>query len=216
MTINTIFSVIKYSSALSILIPITFCIINFKTLNNLLRVLFFYCVITVLMEGIGFFLFIANENTYMVQNSFTLLETTLLLIIYYLKFETKNQKRLIVSFYCLFIALSIYLFIIKKGFNKQDNILNTFESAVFMSCAYFYFFILMKELKILKITDDYFTWINAAILIYFSAGFVMFLFNEYIENLYINLFYLVYCLYLISSIAFNIILSMGIWKNRLN
>lgn len=216
MIIGTFFNIIKYVSALSILIPFIFCIIKYKTLNKVLRVLFLYVIASAFTEGIGFYLLINNIHTYRVQNLFTLIECTFITYIYYIKFERINAKRVITIFYLFYAILSYYLLVVKQGYNKQDNILNTMESAFFMALAYSYFYNLTRELDISKLTEYYFTWLNSAFLIYFSSGFVMFLFKEYIENLHLQYFYLVYCLYLIASIAYNIILSIGIWKIKRN
>lgn len=216
MTINSTYNIVKYSSAISVLIPLICCIIKYKTLNTILRVLFLYLLLSAMSEVIGFYLLTNNIRTYIVQNSFTLIESTLILIIYYRIFDLQKIKKLITFFYSLYFILSIYILFFKNGFDAQDNILNTIESSFFMFLAYFYFYRLMQRMDVAYLTEYYFTWINTAFLIYFSAGFVMFLFNEYIENFYIQLFYLVYCLYLITSIAFNIILSVGIWKIKHN
>ena len=216
MTIGVFYNIVKYCSAFSVLIPVFFCILKYKALNNVLRVLFLYLIIAATAEVIGYSLLIKNSQTYVIQNSFTLLETTLILIIYYLKFERKGVKHIILVFACLFYSLAIYLLFFRGGLYKQDNILNSFESAFFMFLAYLYFYNLANEINIENLNEFYFTWINTGILIYFSTGFVMFLFNEYIESFFIQQFYLVYCLYLIVSIVYHIVLSIGIWRIKVN
>jgi hypothetical protein len=216
MTIGSFYNIIKYCSALSILMPFFLCVLKYKTLNRVLRVLFLYFIVTALAEIIGYTLMVKNLQTYVVQNTFTLFETALILYIYYLKFEAKSMKSIIIIFAAVFFLLAVFLLFIKQGINKQDNVLNTIESAFLMGLAYSYFYNLTNEVNVNKLSDFYFTWINAGVLIYFSGGFVMFLFNEYIEGFFIQQFYLVYCLYLFASIVYHILLTVGIWRIKAN
>lgn len=216
MQASSIYSVIKYSSALSIIIPLIACLIKFKTFNVELKVLFFYIIVASIIEGVGFYLWKKNIETYIVQNVFTFFEFTLILTIYYLLFERRIIRLFIFLCYLVFVFTYVYVMFISGKFSQQDNILNTFEATTFMILAYYYFYKVISELQITNLSAYYFTWINTAFLIYFSAGFVMFLFNEYIENLHLQWFYLIYCLYLVTSLGCNLILTIGIWKIKSN
>lgn len=211
-----LFNIIRYGSALSVLVPFIFCVVRIKTLNRELRVLFLYIILSVVIEGFGFFAIMKSLPTYTIENSFTLLECFLISLMFYVNLDRKTYRQMILIFFILFSTLAIYLLLVKNGYDKVDNILNTFEAGFFIILTYSYFYSLLKELNISKLTQYYFIWINSAFLIYFNACFLMFLFKEQLEKLEINQFYLVYSLFLIVNLTRNIMLSIGIWKTKHN
>lgn len=60
--------------------------------------------------------------------------------------------------------------------------------------------------------QNYFAWINSAILIYFSMALFSFLFNKFSGQLEMNLYVWVYTPHLVTNVAYNILLAIGIWK----
>lgn len=204
----------RHSSALIVLLPLCCCLINIKTLNATIRVLFIYICFSVLADLLGFIFMHNKVQTHLLYNTFTVIECSLLVLIYYLNFEDNRTRNLMKIFYTLFVLLAITILFIGGKYNRQENVLSSYEAVflVFLSVAYFYK--LMLELNIPKLREFYFTWINTGILIYFSTGFILFLFKEYIEQRGIKTYYLLYSLHWLSHIAYNILLTVGIWKTR--
>lgn len=209
------FDVLTYISILSGLIPFIYSIIRIKALNTELRALFLYLSLTLIAELFSYYLSKNHVKNYIVQNLYTLVECTIIVFIYYLKFESKKVRVSIISFYLSFLTLSIIYFYIKNGLNESDSVLSTCESCLLVSLAIFYFYNEIKELNIPRLYEYYFFWINSAFLIYFLGAFAFFLFNDYIEKLPLAIYYWVYSIQLLINICYNILLSVGIWKIKL-
>lgn len=139
-------------------------------------------------------------------------ECTLITYIFLNKFESNKSKVLIKIFYFIFILIAFTIFGFMNGINGPDNLVGTYESCFFIVLAWAYFYKLMTEKTISKLNRFYFAWINTAILIYFSMAFISFLFNKFIGQLEMALYALVYAPHLITNIAYNILLGIGVWK----
>lgn len=212
MLSRSLFEQLTHLSSLSVIVPIIASLFRNKTLNKILRVLFLYLIISAVVEAISYFLTINSIQNFVVKNIYTVIEFTCITAIYFLEFEGKTAKRLIGISYIGFLCLSVLLLLILGNYNKQDNIINSTESWLVILFGAFYVFKLYNNFAIKNLLSYYFTWINFAILLYFSTSFFIFLFSEYLEKGGLENYYFVYSLHLISNISFNIILTIGIWK----
>jgi hypothetical protein len=212
MNFRTFHHIIYYVSALSVIVPLICCILRLKTLNAELRTLFLYIIVCALTEAISFILAKNNIHTYITHNLFTVLECTLITYIYLLKFEIKKARYIITIFYFVFLALSIIIFVLRSGYNRSDNIISTFESCFFITLSFTFFYKEIYELNIPRLSEYYFFWLNSAFLIYFSMAFFLFLFSGYLEKYDLSIYYPLYSLYLLTNVAYNILLSLGVWK----
>jgi hypothetical protein len=196
----------------SLAIPLICSLIRFRTLNNELRVLFLYIVVSSVTEVISLQLALNQLQNYVVQNLFTVVECSLLMYIYFLRFEGILTRRLILVLYSVFIIVAFIFMILLGGLSRADNLISACESCLFIALSWSYFYKLMQEKNIERLNQFYFAWINAAILIYFSMTFFVFLFNKVIGSLDNSLYRLIYTLHLFTNISFNILLGIGIWK----
>jgi len=88
----------------------------------------------------------------------------------------------------------------------------TIESFMFIVLSIRFFFMLINDTKISKLTDFYLFWLNTAVLIYFCGNFLVFLFTDFIfynkegRNLWI--------LHSIFNTVYNVLLCKTIytWK----
>lgn len=138
------------------LIPFIYSLIRIKALNTELRALFLYLSLTLIAEILSYYLSKNHLKNYIVQNLYTLVECTIIVFIYYLKFESKKIRISIISFYLSFLTLSIIYFYFKNGLNESDSILSTCESCLLVSLAVFYFYNEIKELNIPRLHEYYF------------------------------------------------------------
>jgi hypothetical protein len=214
MNFHALYNAVTYVSIISVLVPLGSCIIRFKALNRELRALFFYIIISVMTDVISVILSKNYIQNIGVQNVFTILECTCISYIYLLRFETVKSKNIIKIFYISFLAMALFIFFFREGYQKSNSLISTLEACFIITLSTAYFYKLMKELAIYKLNDYYFFWINSAFLIYFSMSFFMFLFDSYLERFDLAIFYFIYSFQLITNIAFNIILATGVWKIR--
>lgn len=214
MTAQSIYNSISYVSAASVLIPFTVCLIRLRALNSLLRVLFFYILVSISIEVIGFLLSQNKIHNYLFQHLFTIIECTLIVRIYLYQFENKFHKNLIYTVFAIFFLLSLILLFLKGGYNHGDSVLSTFESCFVIALASAYIIKSLNEISLSKSQDFYFSWLNAAFLLYFCTAFFLFLFDDFIETCEIRMAYYLYSLHLISNIAYNSLLAIGVWKMK--
>lgn len=212
METRTLFLTFLYTSALSVLIPLTCCILRFKALNRELRALFIYLVVSLVTEIISFVFSINSIPNYIVRHIFTILECTLITYIYLHHFKAKPAGQAIRAAYFAFVILAFIVLVVANRINSQDSVLASYEACFFIVLSCITSYRLMEDLTVLKLSKHYFFWINAAFLIYFSMEFFLFLFDWYLEKCRISLYYLLYSFHLSSSVALNILLSVGVWK----
>lgn len=206
------FHILERISVSSSFIPLFICLIRFKVSNTEIKILFIYIFVSVLSEVFSLILAEQYIKNNIVWNMFTVLECTLIARIYFLRSEVEKSRRIITFFYFLFLLLAFATLILKKGFNLPQSILSIYESWFFIILSYSYFFKMVRELNVDRLTDYYFAWINSAILIYFCMSFFLFLFDWYLEQSDLATYSILYTPHLLVNIAYNILLSIGIWK----
>jgi ABC-type transport system involved in cytochrome c biogenesis permease subunit len=147
---------------------------------------------------------IATKHIYFV---FTIIEYVLLAYMYKLELNTDKTKN--------FFWLSLVLFFVVAFFELFSNSIITFSSALsaafLIAFAIAVFYQIFKEQEIPLLSDYYFFWINAAILIYFGAYFFLSFFEIYIRTIPIFGQFLV-AIHSLVAITFHIILTIGICK----
>jgi hypothetical protein len=212
MIAGNIYTFFKYASILSVLIPFIACCIRFKTLNKELRVLFLYIFLSLITELIVVIFRSRWPHTYLLYNCFTILELSLLSYIYLLRFEEKTARRIIRGLYFLFLGLVFILLVVIGGYDQRNTLLSTYEAALFIGISYAYFIKITKDASIPNLTQYYFAWINAGVLVYFCMAFLIFLFQAYIERRGFQTFNKLYLLNWIINITYNLFLATGVWK----
>ena len=213
MSLESFYYLISHISSSSILVPIACCVLRFKAFNNnILKALFVYLILSLLSEVAGLNLVLNDTRNYLIQQLYTVIECSFITYIYYNIFEQVRVKRLIIGSFLIFVILASYSFILLNGLNKPDYLLSTFESCFVVSLSWGYFYKLMTEPRKMRFTTNYVFWINSGFLLYFSVGFLLFLFNDYLENCPVSIFYFLWGLNLLSNITCNIFLSIAILK----
>ncbi|PBQ32478.1 hypothetical protein CNR22_12080 [Sphingobacteriaceae bacterium] len=212
MTFDFLFYILRDISVASILVPIACCIIKRKALNVILRALFVFLILSCLFELTGV-IFAANKiETYTTENIYTILECSFIIFMYYKIFETGKTKTLILIFYGFFMLISVYQFLIQKGYHSEDSVVNTCEAVFVLILGWSYLFKLMKELKVYDLREHYFFWLNFGFVLYFSMAFVLFLFYNYLGKLPALFFQYLWSLHLLMNITSNLLISRGVWK----
>jgi len=171
------YNALSYLSACSILIPLFSCIYLFSALNRTLKILLIYCLISAIADIIGFFLSYSKIQIYFNQHIFTIIECTLICLIFFSEFESQVVKRIIAVSYAIFMVISLWVMFYLNKLNHQDNIISSTESVLIMGLSSIYFYTLTNELSIEKLDNYYFFWVNSAFLVYFSMAFFLYLMN---------------------------------------
>ncbi len=214
MQIPLFFNLLRYLSIFSVLAPILVGVINYRTLNLTLRVLFFYLTFAAITDITSLILSFYNEQNFLIRNLYTFLECTFIVLIYYLKTDKLSYKKLLTYSYCAFLLIAILTMWVNRGFNRLDSVLNATEAFIVVTSGLFYFYFLMSDRDTSKMKESYFVWINSALIIYFGMVFFLFLFNEYLNKNGMKTYYSFQAFHLVNSIVYNILLAIGICKAR--
>lgn len=204
--------IISHLAALSTLVPLAFCIKKLKSLNYELGLLLVYISVVIITDIICWILVNQRQQTHVVYNLFTVIECSLFVQLFIRQYHQKKTKYAITFFYLFFLVISFFVFVVQKGFNKRDSVINSYSSIFLIALAIGYFYKLMNELDVPNLNEYYFTWINTGVLIYFSSTFILFLFIGFIQHIDIKMYNFFYSFNWIATISFNILLSKGISK----
>lgn len=211
MTSGLLVYILKYSSIASVLIPLICCIKRFRMIKPLLNGLILYLLISIVTEVIAAWRGYRGQNTYLLYNSYTILECSCLSYLFWRKYNSELVRFLVALFFLPFLTIAFFAFGVSGLHSSADNIVSTYSAVylVVLACIYFY---RGSDDNLEQLTDDYFFWISTAVMLYFSVAVLFFLFNDYIEKRGIKTAY--YGFRWIINIAYNVLLAIGIWKVR--
>lgn len=240
MSLHNLYTIFKSISAATILIPIISCIINLKTLDRKLRVLFIFLLFSLLVEILsrifsepfplgyqilnktGLFsdesinllssFFSKNRLNwyYALANVFTLFQFFTFAFIYYGEFNNLVIKKTISVGTLLFTIVALIVWFPMRHFLSGENITTIIEATFFFMLSLYFFYIELKEMNITKLKENAIIWFNSAVLIYFSVTLILFIVDDYLSICPRELFMLLWSLNLLANIAFNILLGIAI------
>lgn len=201
---------LSYISAFSILIPILTAILNFRTFNLTLKVLFYFLCASAMFEVVGYYFYYNRINNAFVFFIYNVVEGLFIIWLYYTIFESTMLKHVLRILFILYLTLAV---LVQLGYISYE-VLSATESLVILSLCVYYFYTVIAELSIPVLTDYYFFWINSALLFYFGTNLFISFFENYIRYLGNQAQASLWSIHLISGIIFNLLLAMGIWKAR--
>jgi len=155
-------------------------------------------------------------HNYFVRHIFTVLECSVISIIYFLHFRAKEVRNFIKGFYLTFFALCLIILLFNKGYNEPDNILSSYEACLFIILSLYFLYKEIKERSVPRLNEYYFFWLNSAILVYFGISFFVFLFSVLLEKSDLKIYNFFKAFSLMVNITYNILLTVSIWKIRKN
>lgn len=223
VTIEQFYYALMKISFGSLFIPLISSILNYKALSTTFRALFFYFIITIIIEALTFFL--AGKQIKIVEhqsiailfslaNAFTILQFCTFAFLYFNQFTGRKIKYLIKLVTTLYLIFSAIVFFLFGKFTHPDNLTTVVEGIILWSLSVYFYFHIFQEMTIPKLSENSFVWINSGVLIYFSVALVLFLADDYLETCSKNIFRVLWSLHLISNILFNLLSGIGIWKQR--
>lgn len=196
-------------SMLSILIPISLALIYFKSLDAPLRVLILLLLVSGITDIINAYLYSKTISNMGVMNVYTLLELGLYSIYYTINLADYRGVKHISRSLVLIFVLTIF-FTVTSDFNEKINTITlTIESLTIIFMSLIYFDKMLKSMRLPKIWQDPYFWINSAILIYFSGSFFVFIFVDFVD---IKSSFNLWHIHSIVHFIFNIVLTVGFWK----
>lgn len=202
-----------YLSTLSILLPLIFGAIFFKSLTRPIKILFGYIVVAALLEFLGAILFFQGKNNMPLYHIYTFFEFTILSLVYYTLFNQLLHKIGVLILSVAFLVYMANLIITHSAFDEFNTITRTIESAILI--LYFLTYILHSSRentgKTLEL-NPYFI-LTSGLLIYFAGTVCVFLFLEHLEG---NSFLSAWSIHSVLNIFLNVIYAVVLWKSHRN
>ena len=214
--LHNLYKALYYISFGSLLVPFLLGAIKFKTLNNTLRVLFFYLLISVITEILSYLLpGKCLSCFYAVQNTFTILEGLFFVAIYLTIFTATVSKYIVATTGVIYIIFAASNFLSSKSYFGADNLVSMVETVIIISLSILFYFKVFIDLRVSKFNSYSFILLNSAVLIFFSSSFVLFLFDDLITHISRMTFEHLWSLHLVTNITYNIFLAAVIWKQHI-
>lgn len=219
-------------SSFSILLPVILSAVFFKRLNKpfkilagLLYVSTLIQVISILMTTYGTTLL--DKYTLFFYHILIIIEFTLLTTIYKIEFKDFVPAKFFSGLIIFFVLFSVTnTVLVMEPFHSIPEFFRNFryiarfnsyaqllEDFLLMSFALFYFYKLMKELKVENLEKEAFFWFNIGILIYFSSKFTLDIFSNFIKSASLSLKNVTWSVHSVANILLHLFYSLAIWRN---
>lgn len=212
MSLETIYGVVSDVAAFSVLIPLLLCLIRIKAFYNALWAIPCYLLLCFIAERSGHF-FVENDKiSNAIYNTFTLLEYTILVMVFSYHYQDKKAKIIIRMLYFVVMLIALWHFVIMGRFKEMDNIVNTSEAFVLLGISGFYFQKILLDETIKEPKKYYFFWMNLAFSLYFGIAIILFFSSEFIETSSRPIGYALWSIHLLMNFVTNGLMSIGIWK----
>ncbi|MEJ7740988.1 MAG: hypothetical protein WKF97_26520 [Chitinophagaceae bacterium] len=170
-----------FSTLSSLLLIILFLIFKNRNKEKKLWVIFFYILLSFLFD-LSFFTIgeAFNIPEFYLYVCFTLTEYTIFSIFFYLTYQRKAFKWLVVSCYPGFLAITYYLLANSKNYSF-DSLTASFEGIFIIIFSILFFYEQLTHPEVTFIYASKYFWIIVAMLIYLSATLFLFIAATYLS-----------------------------------
>ncbi len=215
MTSTYLFS---YVSTFSVILPIAGSLINFKSLDNKLRLFSIYLFITFLKESVCAYLAISGLQNLHLYNIFSIIEYLVYFYLYYSVFQGARLKNIVLAFSVITITVYLLDILVINGLYNFNTLTTTVGGFTIAVTTLLYFYQLIKGIEHSNLTKVPMFWISTGILFY-SVGTII-LFNYFQKYIHLppSLRTSIWTINSVLNILQNILFTIGILckqKNRI-
>lgn len=150
-------------------------------------------------------------NNMFVSHIFTTIECFLLLGYYSYQFEEKGRKG-VRMLALLFVGFAISDFILSYNNWSMNAFSKGIECAVLILVSLLTWMKTMMDMSESNLLSKPFFWINSAVLVYFSASSLLFIFSESILNSERKIGLWLWAIHLFFMTIYYSLISIGLWK----
>jgi hypothetical protein len=195
MTLDWIIIII---SSLAVLMPFSLALRQFNVLSEPLRIIFYYILIALMFEILGWITVLLHQQNHWVTNIFNILEF------------------IFISFYFLkiFKIKKIYKVLNYRNINHYNSIAFVISCFALMMLVLYHFYILLYSLEVPRLTTNPYFWISSGVLLYFSGSFFINLFSEFILFNEVHSINQLWHIQHIILFIFRIFLAIGLWFSK--
>lgn len=208
----------SYVSTFSVVLPIAGSLMNFKSLDNTLRLFSLYLLITLIKESICVYLAIYGQQNLHIYNILSILEYLIYFYLFYSVFQEKRIKNVILSFTAITSLVYLIDIFFINGLYNFNNLTTTVGGFSVAVTALLYFYQLIKGTEYSNLTRVPMFWISTGVLFY-SVGTII-LFNYFSKYIHLppSLRTSIWTINSVLNILQNVLFTIGILckqKNRI-
>jgi hypothetical protein len=204
-------------TSLSIIFPFGMAIWRYKYLPTSGKVLYAYLWVSIIIfEIAAWYTSLNGIQNHFLFNIFSPIEFLLLSCIYWLEFKTLRFRRILVVIVSLIFSFQVGSNIIFwESFNRFNSVANALPNLGLMLFVILYFYELLMEQKIIKLSTFPMFWISSGVIFYVSINFFLFIFGEFVMfNSSEEIYNLDAIIQAISNITYRIFLTIGLWFSK--
>ncbi|MEO6302856.1 MAG: hypothetical protein ABIP51_06765 [Bacteroidia bacterium] len=140
-----------------------------------------------------------------------------LISLFYSLFFKQYFKPLLINLLIPVFLLTAYIDSRVNGLNTVNNFSAAIESIVIISYSMFLFYYMLKNLIFENLFIAPVFWFNTGILFYFSGNLILFVFSAHIANNNTNQYMILWAIiHTFFNLIYNVLLSIGFWKTKVN
>jgi hypothetical protein len=203
--------VIGALSNISVLAPITFYFLKIKSVPKSSHLIGILVITSFIFDAVGYIRFINKQPTVVLFNAYSLIQHMLLSVYFYKILFNKSMRFVFAAGIVVFAVGYIFIFALAQHFTEYQSYAWTLSSLVlaFYGCVY-----TSHQLRSPSLYDRHFQsvlFINAAIVIYFSFGFLMFVVDQYLLSSNPEIVGATWSFHNVNNTVKNIVLAIGLY-----
>lgn len=182
--------------------------------SRVMVILFFYTFCGTLNDISGAFMHLPVKVSRRISNIFSCIEFSSFLLIYYWIWKKDTKYKIMFITLCLLFSATFLFSITYMGlFSKSNHVVNTFICITFSFLSVLYFFQLLDNFEMPRLSDNYLLWLNTAIMIFFFGTLFLSIFrNQIMDKNSSEVIHNLWNLYNVFNISFNILLGIIVYK----
>ena len=147
-------------------------------------------------------------------NIFSCIEFFSFLYIYFIIWKKNKTYKTVFRLLLLsFLLVFVYSVTFLGLFSKSNHVVNTFMCITFSFLSVLYFFQLLDNFEMPRLSDNYLLWLNTAIMIFFFGTLFLSIFrNQIMDKNSSEVIHNLWNLYNVFNISFNILLGITVYK----
>jgi hypothetical protein len=197
--------VLVYGSVISGFFPLLAALVNFRWLDDVLKLMVVFCFISILPD-MAVFLFRIHNNLPL-MHLFDLLAVLFFTLIYCKAFYKPVLKKITLILGSVSAAIMIGNAIFIEGLLVYPSISNTVLSLFLVPLSLIYFYQLLTRQEFVHIEKQGLFWINAGVLFYFAINIFLFMLYTKISSAERNDYYMMQS---VTNIIANLLYSVGL------
>jgi len=191
-------------------IPLIISVFKFKHLSKELKVLSYYLYLSAISEITAQILASYFSNNLPVFHVYTIAEFFLLGYIYHLILKD-NLKNLVLYIIAGFTIFSIINSLFIQKITEFNTYARTVENILLILLSIIYFYTVLKDLKIKRLSKEPMIWINMGVLFYFSCSLFLFIFSNILLNLSMKINDVMWFVHGIFNLTLYLFITIALW-----